>query len=421
MRGRVIAAVVALGVMACGGSEDPPEDSPPQEAFVPTGNSSVTCSDDCNGQLASAPNGLCSEYDEAYVGGAVTCSEACEVVETQCVTESEATALEYDPCEGASISPLNRGTCAEGMECLPWTSQNSGFCMTACTTPGDDETCGDGTCVALAVGEYCFNADAQRDEPCFENQNMCAEDQGTCLPTSFDGWSGAFTDYRCKSTCDGAELDEQSTCLEEEICKQNPVGFVEMEGEETCASDDDCSDDFDCMSVGGGERCAKYLGWCSVESSLCTDLSEQGLDECETQEETTCDVGARNGSRTCAVSGRSEGMGDLVEDAEMYCTDRGDGDGVGVCLGVCESDDGDLNCGEGFTCATPTEEQEYYYDAQYDDFGAVIECREDARCGSEFKCVEFSSGSYCARAMKLCLDSRYVDENGKAYNAPLSE
>ena len=66
--------------------------------------------------------------------------------------------------------------------------------------------------VSVCVGftetsAYCMQNTAQRDQECFSNFKVCADEAATCTFTDFDDNDNA-TGFRCKIECEAATLGE---------------------------------------------------------------------------------------------------------------------------------------------------------------------------------------------------------------------
>ena len=110
-----------------------------------------------------------------------------------------------------------------------------------------------------------------------------------------------------------------------------------------------------------------------------------------------------NGNAYCADTPDAD---DGTAGAVSYCIDLG---GAGLCFAFCEGDDGDLNCGAGAQCVRPAEPI-LYLNVARDASDEYVACSTAADCEAyndaddlPFDCVELTIGSYCSRALKMCI------------------
>ena len=163
-----------------------------------------SCTDTCNNAFAglTVTDGTvaCDEYAPAlYESGTVSCSDTCEADLTACVEKSSPAAGEFQSCS-ASVP------CQEGLECAENPIEAGKFaCLTPCT---DDASCTGSVCVGFTeTSAYCMQNTAQRDQECFSNFKVCADEAATCTFTDFDDNDNA-TGFRCKIECEAATLGE---------------------------------------------------------------------------------------------------------------------------------------------------------------------------------------------------------------------
>ena len=83
------------------------------------------------------------------------------------------------------------------------------------------------------------------------------------------------------------------------------------------------------------------------------------------------------------------------------------------CLAFCEGEDeSDLDCGEGYECVVPGEDQ-WAYMWRLEDPNVVCNPSTDgvdstSVCSEGYECMTFTIGSYCGRPLKHCQEIRPV-------------
>jgi len=364
---------------------------------------SGSCSSDCNGALAAAADLLCTQFDPTtYESGTVSCGSDCEVDTSECVELSTLGAQEFMQCSGAASGTPAQGTCDEGLHCMPFLGPTTGYCLKPCTTEGADPLCGDGVCYGLSAGNYCLKQESQRDQVCLENLSMCVEGAGDCRPNDYDSSAGGGTDYRCKIQCDGGPtIGTQNTCADGETCMQNPVGWYTPEGDLPCNATSDCGEGFECVELSSGKRCIKWEGWCGTPVGLCGTLGQSGLATCGRDADLLCTPDG--GHAYCLVAGTAGDATEGLDDANGYC--YAIATNLGVCVGICDSTEGNLNCGDGFRCVSPSDGEAIFYRTQQTAAGGTIPCTDDTACDTDegFGCVNLTSGQVCSRPSRLCV------------------
>ena len=320
-----------------------------------------SCTDTCNNAFAglTVTDGTvaCDEYAPAlYESGTVSCSDTCEADLTACVEKSSPAAGEFQSCS-ASVP------CQEGLECAENPIEAGKFaCLTPCT---DDAACTGSVCVGFTeTSGYCMQNTAQRDQECFSNFKVCADEAATCTFTDFDDNDNA-TGFRCKIECEAATLGEAGLCTGGETCL--PSGFIDTvqttDGADpaaeqanwvSCENDDsvcNAAEGFECIALTVGSFCTRQGAWCGNSVDFCGDTETvDGVIACY-----------QNGVGRCSLDFGHDICADVVSTVEgedgalNYCLDLA-GTDEGLCLGICDGrvlGDGtgpDLNCGEGAEC-----------------------------------------------------------------------
>ena len=328
---------------------------------TPKDNNNNSCTDTCNNAFAglTVTDGTvaCDEYAPAlYESGTVSCSDTCEADLTACVEKSSPAAGEFQSCS-ASVP------CQEGLECAENPIEAGKFaCLTPCT---DDASCTGSVCVGFTeTSAYCMQNTAQRDQECFSNFKVCADEAATCTFTDFDDNDNA-TGFRCKIECEAATLGEAGSCTGGETCL--PSGFIDTvqttDGAEpaaeqanwvSCENDDsacNAAEGFECIALTVGSFCTRQGAWCGNSVDYCGDTETvDGVIACY-----------QNGVGRCSLDFGHDICADVVSTVEgedgalNYCLDLA-GTDEGLCLGICDGrvlGDGtgpDLNCGEGAEC-----------------------------------------------------------------------
>lgn len=383
-------------------SDSPDVDDPSDPDDTPT--IPDNCSADCNGSLVGVPNMLCTEYNSSlYQSGYVICTEQCTADLSQCVEATGPSNSEFQLCSGTG-----QGNCSAGLECVTFDGIAS-YCVTPCQSADDTTTCGSNECVEFTSANYCLKKEAQRDAACIENLKTCVDGAGECTPTGYDQDAGQGTDLRCKLTCDIA--GDGSECPADESCLTDPLGFGSVQQDEagnqvTCTDATAatvCDAGFECVELSGGvEACFKRNGLCGTSVPPCLSAEQSEWAECIGDDANLC--APDDGHAYCANTPDAD---DGTAGAFAMCVDMG---GAGLCFAFCEGTENDLNCGEGAQCVRP-DEPIIYLDLALDTSGDYVSCSSAADCAAyneaddlPFDCIELTIGSYCSRALKMCIN-----------------
>lgn len=297
--------------------------------------------------------------------------------------------------------------CATGLLC----QSNLKMCVKSCTASGATSGCGTGqVCQPLSQTNpnagICFGNTAQRDSECLSNGNMCAANQGTCIPVD-DTQALA-----CKVTCESPTIGTRGACAADELCLAAP-GFVQPQDPQvTCAtpgSSTGCNaaEGYTCFSLSGGtQECARRAGWCGTVVPMLGTFSQTGV-QAHVTAGNTCDLIADH--KGCGITGATgaPASADCVEVAQ-----DNNGGSISVCIGNCDGGAGspDLDCGTGYHCARPSAAQSFFFDVQQGSGGPVICTQGDnsaCTAADSYTCNGPFTGNkfYCSRPAKVCMSN----------------
>jgi hypothetical protein len=440
MMRKFLVLVLALAWSGCKEEDDGPtiENCTANElgAFKCTGNLLMQCngtqwvqSDDC---AANTPVQTCHDSGN----GVARCQNT--------VTA----AGEFESC-----TPGVTGACEGTMTCQ--TSEFSEYfsdrCLNAC--PCDSDT----YCEEFLFATPACWVKVGRLEGCLANEG-CIE--GECVPNEtvmYADASNVFYAFECNLTCPFTEAGTQGTvCLTDETCLLNgrfepqwqPAPNDDEPVECTIANPTECNTagGYFCKEYSDGDFCAKPLAYCGEPVPTTVNFTEAHLgdngdieDYCGDTYNLCVEAATGTAEIYCAPFGNGlwvypdpeGGSGDYVEcedpfdcaqfqfkgsDGNLYwasgeCVSATDGTNTfqlcaqmqSICINFCEdAEGGALECPDGQTCGFPAVSAGYKI--REGTAPTYVPCDDNTDCTTAqgYECIEFTSGGFCARDMKVC-------------------
>ncbi|MDP7038388.1 MAG: hypothetical protein QGI45_04475 [Myxococcota bacterium] len=449
MKKFVILAGLALFAAGCSdGEEAAPKNKDTQTATCDaTSNNLEACLGTIRQKCQQAADGsyAWSDLEDCATGGQV-CSPLGGV--TACTSDTGGGG-NTGTGNGEELSTCGTdGDCDEGLHCSDYLAgplnyldiSVPGYCVRACSVDAD---CNAGElCVADSSTGACLSAEKNKDEICYYDGTTCVAGTECQLGT-------IAAAAECKETCGGENVGTASGCNSGTCLAGNDIELQDPTGQTTCTADADCDSSanyqcYDFASVGAGKLCARMAGWCGDAATVFYNLDDlnpsAGTEASNYTDSELCefigqsrycadlDLGDDGAIAACVPSGyaasASETMQSCTSDADCLiylgeeCLAFQSGNmcaiQMKICVAFCEGESGDLACPTGKTCGVP-DSQQLGLVGEYGTDDQLVTCTTAADCNqtdgaSDFGCEQVglsdgSSGNYCVRAPKVCMDS----------------